>query len=241
MKIKYKSNAFIIILDAILAGIGLIGLIIGIFLVSRTINFNNNSEKIEATVDACEKESTQDSNGKITITYQNYVNYNFNGVQYNHIILSGVNNALAVGDKIEIRININNPEDVRMMNQTSFVSIALIVISLLVLGGFTYLLIASYINKKEDKNYIKDGIRVEAKVTRVYPEKNVFNYNNQYFVLDCECMEKKFTSKPFKYGYDISEGDIVPVYYKSIQKGQYFVDVENTIINKKKNEEWRFK
>ena len=229
-KVEYKNKNALIALEAIIALIGLVVLIIGIFLIARTINFNSNSERIEAIVEACEKYIEENNDGTSTIRYQTYVNYMFEGKQYTHVLLSGINTATSIGNTIHIRINMLNPEDARLISNTSFMVILVIIIGLLITGGFTYLLIATVINKDSYKKIIADGAKVIAKVTRVYPERNAFNTLTQYYLLDCEYMEKIFTSYPFKGGEGISDGDLVPVYYTSLRKGIYYVDVKNVEI-----------
>ena len=228
--IQYKDKRVLIAIEIIIIVIGLIALIIGIFLLSRTINFNNNSERVEAIVEACEKYVETDANNVSTIRYQTYVNYMFEGKQYNHVLLSGINSATSIGNSIHIRVNVLNPEDARLMSNTSFLVVILIIGSILLSGGFIYLLINTIINRDSYKKIMREGIRVEAKVIRVYPERNSFNTLTQFYLLDCEFMEKKFTSQPFKGADGISEGDIVPVYYTSIRKGIYYVDVKNIRI-----------
>lgn len=242
MNIQYKSNKVLESVLLILSLIGLTLVCIALFLLIRTASYNNNSEIIEAIIDDCDKDVKTDKNGKVTITYINFVNYSYNGNSYEHVVLTGLNQERASGDTIRIRISKNNPNDVRFMNQTTFGSVFLLIIGIVICGGFGYLFVINILQKNEYKEIKEKGRKIEATVTKVYPYRNVYNSNNQYFKLDCESMEKVFTSMPYKNGVGISEGDTVFVYYTSLQKNKYFVDVENTIINKKEiGDNWRLK
>ena len=68
-KVEYKNKNALIALEVIIALIGLVVLIIGIFLIARTINFNSNSERIEAIVEACEKYIEENNDGTSTLMY----------------------------------------------------------------------------------------------------------------------------------------------------------------------------
>lgn len=242
MNIEYKKNMGLRVIEVFLSLLGLVCLVVGIVLLIKTISFNNKSEVIEAKIDAVEKNVATDSDGNQTISYEIYVSYAYNGNNYDHVLLSGVNESREVGSLIKVRVNMSNPEDIRYMSSTTFLTIILMIVGAVFFGGFGYIYIGTLISYNNYKEIIKNGRRVDAIVTRVYPDGSAYNNNNQYYKLDCEWTEKKFTSRAYKNGSEISEGDIVPVYYTSIRRNQYFVDVENVQINKKNKEDnWTFR
>ena len=242
MNIEYKKNKGLRVIEVIISLLGLICFIIGVVLLINTISFNNKSEVIEVNIDAVEKNVVLDNDGNETISYEIYVSYNYNGKNYDHVLLSGVNESREVGSLMKVRVNKSYPEDIRYMTSTTFLTILLMVAGLAFFAGFGYIYIGTVISFNNYKEIIKNGRRVDAVITRVYPDGSAYNSKNQYYRLDCEWTEKKFTSRPYKNGIDISEGDIVPVYYTSIRRNQYFVDVENVQINKKNKEDnWTFR
>lgn len=242
MTVEYRKNTGLRVIEVILSLAGLVCLIIGIVLLIKTIAFNNKSEVIEAKIDAVEKNVTTDSDGNQTISYEIYVSYSYNGENFDHVLLSGVNESREVGSLMKVRVNKSYPEDIRYMTSTTFLTILLMVAGLAFFAGFGYIYIGTVIAFNSYKDIVKNGRRVDAVVTRVYPDGTSYNSKNQYYRIDCEWTEKKFTSKAYKNGFDISEGDIVPVYYTSIRRNQYFVDVANVQINKKNKEDnWTFR
>ena len=190
-------------------------------------------EWVTAYVDASEI----DTNGD----YRIYVNYNYNGTKHDHILLSGINVVKAVGEEIEIRVNPDFPEDIRYFSKTTIYIVLILLLGLLLVGGGSILLIENIVKENSYKEIIKNGVRVLATVTKVTPYQNVYNSKNQYYVVECEYVEKTFSSRPFKNMTDISEGDLVPVYYTSIRKGKIFVDIANVEFKNNKNDNWSFK
>jgi len=241
-KIQYKKNNGLKVFALIFSLIGFILFIITLVLFIKTLIFNQKSEVVEVTIETCVPFVEKKANGEETISYQVYVNYFYNGSFYEHKLITGITESLASGDTLKARVNTQNNEDIRYMTTTSTAVILCMIIGLAMFIGFGYLFINQSISQNEYKEIIKNGRKVDAKVVKIYPEKNVYNNKYQYYKLDCESMEKIFTSKPFKNGEYITEGDVVYVYYTSLKKNKYYVDVESIEVKEKKTDDnWTFK
>ena len=139
MNIEYRKNIGLRVIEIILSLAGFICLIIGIVLLIKTISFKNKSEIIEVKIDAVEKNVATDSDGNQTISYEIYVSYSYNGENFDHVLISGINESREVGSLISARVNKNYPEDIRYMTNTTFFTILLMVVGLIFFGGFGYI------------------------------------------------------------------------------------------------------
>ena len=221
---KYLSSVKIVSLI-----IGIIILLLDIIIITKDIIDEQKSVEIEAKVTSLEYQNTNSSNAKIT--------YEVNNKIYEPSIT--VKDNLAVGDKVKIKYDKNNPQKIINNNHILMILISIPIILILFKVGLLYSI--SYLKTKKKINYLKKhGIVINAPILEVYikNQKAKVNKNCPYVVRvkyvnpqdnSAYVFESEETYENLKDRIEIKGLTTLPVYLNPKDTNSYYVDISDII------------
>ncbi|MDE6209667.1 MAG: DUF3592 domain-containing protein [Lachnospiraceae bacterium] len=210
--------------------IGIVILAVGVIYAYTKWEFKKNAVEISATI--VDIQSGYDSNGDKT--YTTYVNYEYDGVQYEYINLGYYSINMYVGKEITLLCDPDNPYKIDLGSGIIIVSVVLIVIGLafIAFGFFSFIM-------------ARKGIRrykcVMAKVDYVEHNTNITSKERHPFIIHCTYTDMN-TGKQYSFkspnlwtDTDLSfvyyPGMMIPVYINGNNFNDYMIDTESLIGN----------
>ena len=235
---KNKGNLIIILLVTILASIGILFLIGGIFAYKTSIDFEREALKAEATIEDITTSYSYDSDGDKKTNHDVLVQFVVDGQIYEGA-LGSYNSSMHIGDKITIYYDPEDPNDFRPENE-SVIGVIFSIVGAAFLGIAIVILLVSIIKKnkqKKKKAYLmENGILVSAHIDTVGFNANYSINGRNPYVLECSYLDpntnKLYLFKSGNLWFEvetiISRMGIteIDVYIDRTNPEKYYMDVE---------------
>lgn len=248
-----KSNK---IMDYITCGIFMaIGIAIlagGVIYTYTKWEFKKNAVEISATIVDIQS-SGRNSNGDRM--YTAYVNYEYEGLQYEYINLGSYSSNMYVGKEITLLCDPDNPYKIDLPSGIAIVSVGLTVMGLVFIAFSTssFIMTKKGISRYEGyfiisrkgihryENLLETGKCVMAKVDYVEQNTNITSKERHPFIIHCTYTDMN-TGKQYSFkspnlytDTDLSfvyyPGMMIPVYVNENNYNDYMMDTESLISN----------
>lgn len=226
-----KNDIFIYIVLGVFAILGLFSLIMGVSkLVSGGVS-KANTEQITAEITTISKQT--DSEGEIS--YFVFVDYKYDGVEYEDVRLGVYTATMSEGKLIDILVNPNDPTDIKLTTQDTVDALAGLFMGVIFTLVGIIPLIFMYKGKQRIKNLIETGYYIYAVVDRV--EKNYGHSRNRQHPYVAYCThEDEMTGKKYRFKSPdmwknpepiIQVGTRLKVYVERNNYSNYYVDIDS--------------
>lgn len=230
---KKNSGRFVFIIFAI-AGIAMF--IGGIFFLIEGISFREKA--VEITAEIVDIETRYElKNGEKKRYHDVYVDYTYNGVEYNDVSLNEYNSGMSVGERITLLCDPDNPGDIRSNTATYLTPGLMMGMGLI----FALIGIIPFINSikkdKLQKRLLTEGRVLQATIESISLNTSVRVNGSSPYVIYCAYTDEnsgviyRFKSNNLwsDPSYMFAEGGNVQVYVDRNDFSKYYVNVEHTM------------
>ena len=237
-------NKVVFIIKCGLAGVffsvGLTFFIIVVRSWSSEIQFMKEAIPVTAVVDEINKETWEDSDRDVHVTYYAFVNYTVDGVNYEHIDIGAVTSGYYEGDEIEVFYDPDNHEDARAYYDTNGGYIIFLIFSLVFMAVPVLMFTAPKqrgIRQSGGNRLKRIGECRYLPVKRIEVDYNIVIKDEHPHWVICEDVntlentiylyrsDRVFSEEV----YDIKAGDKVAVYIHPKNPDKYFVDLNDVM------------
>ncbi|MGN0375276.1 MAG: DUF3592 domain-containing protein [Butyrivibrio sp.] len=156
----------------------------GIFTIMKGLSFYSKPDEGYETITAVIADIKVTKSGD-DYTHDVYVNYAYNGMEYNNVPLNYYSSTMYVGEEIEIYCNKDNPSQIKGKIFGNTKILMLIVGGAFIifpLGIFAVLIVNILKKPKGPENLMKKGIKVSGVVEQIIPEQNAQYGSSFYYV-----------------------------------------------------------
>ncbi len=226
-----KNDSVIYIALGIFAFLGILSLVLGVSKLVTSGASKASREQITAEITTISQQT--DSEGEIS--YFVFVDYKYDGVEYEDVNLGVYTASMSEGKLIDILVNPKDPTDIKITSQDTIDAVGGIFMGVIFALVGIVPLIFMYKGKQRIKNLIETGYYIYAVVDRV--EKNYgYSRNRQHpYVAYCTHEDEetgkkyKFQSSPMWKNPDpvIRVGTRLKVYVERQNYTNYYVDIDS--------------
>lgn len=228
-----KNNNWIYVLFGIFGVVGTILLVVCFFVTKSSIEFEKKA--VEITGFIVDIESYRDSDGDRH--YTAFVDYQYEGREYNDVRLSYYSGSMDVGEDITLKIDPEKPGKVRAKNESMFASILLAVMGI-AFSLFGYIpLINFFRNRNRTKELRERGRYIYGIVESIDINYNYSVNGKNPYVLYCY-YEDTYTGTIYKFKSEniwtdptlaLPVGSQVRIFVKDNDYSNYYVDVMSSL------------
>lgn len=228
-----KNGNWIYILFGIFGLVGTILLVVCFFVTKSSIEFEKNAVEISGTI--VDIEFYRDSDGDRH--YTAYVDYGYEGREYNDVRLSYYSRSMYVGEEITLKIDPEKPGRVRAKNESMFTSILLGVMGVVFsLVGYIPL-IKLAMNRNRTKELKERGRYIYGIVEKIDINYSFSSNGKHPYVLYCY-YEDTYTGTIYKFKSEniwtdptlgLPVGSQVRIFVKDNDYSNYHVDVMSSL------------
>lgn len=228
-----KVGKFLYIFCGLFAITGVVLLVSAVMVYISDRKFMADAKEIRGVVDTIE--GYRDSDNEIN--HRVYVNYTYNGQQYNNVRVNFYSSSMYEGKEIILYCDPQHPERAVVQGASLFGLIVLLMMGVLFLC-MGILPIISFIRGKAKKKKVKEaGRTLYATVDEIHYATNyMFNGRHPYIIFcsykdDYKDIEYRFKSEYIWVNPEpaITAGSMIKVYVEENNYKNYYVDVESMI------------
>lgn len=231
-----KVGKFINIFGGIFAIVGAVLLVSAVMVFVSDRKFMAEAQEINGVIDTIEAYRNSDDE----VNHRVYVNYTYNGKQYNKIQANFYSSNMYEGKEIILYCDPQHPERIVVHGANVFAVIILFFMGVLFLCIGIFPVIRSYRQKARTKKIRETGRTLYATVYEIdYATNYTFNGRHPYIVYcsyrdDYKDIEYRFKSEYIWVNPEphITLGSMVRVYVEENNYKNYYVDVESMIQSK---------
>lgn len=226
MKVK-NTNNFMVMFGSIFLIVGLITVLSGIGMFVSFLSFKSTAAETQAVITDIETIKTR-NNGKTKISYSVFIEYTFEGVQYDNM-LGYYSSGMHKGQVVKIYVDPESPTNIR--SNSLLAEILMIVMGLpFAIVGMCFV-ISSIRKTATKKRLLLEGEQMSGTITLVAMDRSLringkHPYKAEVEVIDPMTGEKYlYSSEGIMQDITWLTGESVTVYVDAADRSRYYVDI----------------
>lgn len=231
-----KSGKFLYLFSGIFAVIGIVLLISAAMIFISDRKFMSEAEEVNGVIDTIE--SYRDSDGDTN--HRVYVNYTYNGQQYNNVRINYYSSGMYEGKDITLYCDPKNPQRVVVQGADIFAFVIFLGMGILFLCMGIIPIVGSVRGRAKKKKVRDTGRVLYATVDEIdYNTSYTFNGRHPYVIYcsyrdDYKDIEYRFKSENLWVNPEpvVEVGSMIKVYVEENNYKNYYVDAESMIQGK---------